>query len=366
MGKRLPAAVAGNTTDHPLGKSNNRFNVALIHAVIWIAYILYEASILLIIDDVHLNVWETGLNFVLYAGVFYLNSLVIFPRVVNRKKYVAVAGTLLVLAALVVLRYLLYRHVIPFLDDRMLHPFTTGRRFLAESVWRGVYYIMLSAGYFFALNSIRTEQERRRQAEQERRLREMEKTLLEAEILNLKSQINPHFLYNALNFFYARIYPYSEKTANGILLLSDMMRYALKEDGLNGKVMLADEVKHLENYIAMNQLRFDDQLQVRFELDGSLSYRMIMPLLLITFVENCFKHGELFDPAHPLVIRLGVSNDELFFYTHNKKATGTRPKSSGIGLVNIKRRLDLVYPSQYTLRLKDEPHSYTCILTLNL
>jgi LytS/YehU family sensor histidine kinase len=130
--------------------------------------------------------------------------------------------------------------------------------------------------------------------------------------------------------------------------------------------MLADEVKHLENYIAMNQLRFDDQLQVRFELDGSLSYRVIMPLLLITFVENCFKHGELFDPAHPLVIRLGVSNDELFFYTHNKKATGTRPKSSGIGLVNIKRRLDLVYPGQYTLRLKDEPHSYTCILTLNL
>lgn len=114
------------------------------------------------------------------------------------------------------LRYLLYRHVIPLLDDRMLHPFTTGRRFLAQSIWRGVYYTMLSAGYFFALNSIRTEQERRRQAEQERRLGEMEKTLLEAEILNLRSQINPHFLYNALNFFYARIYPYSEKTANGI------------------------------------------------------------------------------------------------------------------------------------------------------
>lgn len=344
---------------------NIRPRLVLIHAVIWIAYILYESSILLIIDDLHLNLWETGLNFVLYAGVFYLNSLVILPQVINRKQYLAAFVSLLVLAVLVPLRYLLYRHVIPYLDDNMLHPFTDDKVFLAQSVWRGGYYTLLSVGYFFALNSIRTERERRQQAEQEQRLREMEKSLLEAEILNLKSQINPHFLYNALNLFYSRIYPYSEKTANGILLLSEMMRYAFKDD-LNGKVMLEEEVKHLENYIGMNQLRFDDHLQIKFEVTGSMSYRMIMPLLLITFVENCFKHGELFDPAHPLVIRLEVSNDQLLFYTHNKKTTGTKSKSTGIGIGNIKRRLDLMYADRYVLELKDELYSYTCVLTLNL
>ena len=341
-----------------------------VHAIVWIAYVLYESSLLLVVDGVRMNVWETGLNFVLYANIFYLHSEIILPQVVIRKRYYMVLGVLPLIALAVLMRLLLYRHVIPVLDSDMLYPFTSYKLFLSQSVWRGGYFIMLSTGYFFALHAVRTERERRKQAEARRehlfRIQEMEKNLMEAEILNLRSQINPHFLYNALNFFYSQIYPYSEKTANGILLLSDMMRYALKEDGLNGKVMLEEEVKHLENYIEMNQLRFDHHLQVSFQVDGSTSFRMIMPLILITFVENCFKHGDLLDPANPLLIRLFITNDQLVFYTFNKKLSGNKPISTGIGIDNIRRRLELGYPKRHSLVLKNTDSFYTCTLTLNL
>jgi sensor histidine kinase YesM len=353
-------------------KQAKRIEKVLIHLSIWLAYILYESSILFIIDAIRPNFWEIAFNFTLYAGVFYLNSQVILPRIFNEKKYLAVFAALLVLAALVPLRYLLYQYVLPGLSTHVRYPYTNEKLFLAQSIWRGGYYTLLSVGYFFSINSLRIERERRKQAEarteQEQRLRQLEKMLMEAEITNLRNQISPHFLYNALNFFYSRIYPHSEETANGILLLSEMMRYAIKDESMNGKVMLAEEVKHLQNYIAMNQLRFDDRLQVRFELVGSLEFRMIMPLILITFVENCFKHGELLDPAHPLVIRIEVTDAQLFFHTHNKKAVTmlVRTKSTGIGISNIRRRLDLGYPGRYTLALKDETEFYTTDLTLTL
>jgi hypothetical protein len=355
----------------PVG--NNAFHGpkrVVLHVLVWVCYILYESSLLLIVDGVHLNVWEISLNFSLYAAVFYLHSEVILPGVFIKKRPLVGLGSVLVLGGCVALRYVLYRYVIPHLDPAMLHPFSGGKLFLAQSIWRSGYYTLLGVGYFFAVYSIRTEREKRKMAEarveQESQLREMEKTLLEAEILNLKSQINPHFLYNALNFFYSQVYPYSQKAANGILLLADMMRYALKEDDINGKVMLEEEVKHLQNYIGMNQLRFDDRLQVRFEIAGSVRFRLIMPLILITFVENCFKHGELFDPVCPVLIKLEVSNEQLIFLTRNKKISGTKPKSTGVGIKNIRRRLELGYASRYSLHMEDDIDFYSCTLTLNL
>lgn len=340
------------------------------HLAIWLFYLLYESSILLIIDNVHLNFWETGLSFAIYAAVFYANSLYIFPRVFNRRKY----GYLLLIPCLIgiviLLRYALHWYVLPHLDNQVLHPFTTHKRFLAQSIWRGGYYTLLSLGYFFAINSLYIEKQRRKlseaKAERQDKLREAEKALMQAEISNLKSQINPHFLYNALNFFYSQIYPLSERTANGILLLSDIMRYALKDDLVNGKVMLEDEVEHLQNYIRMNQLRFDNQLQVDFTVEGSLAYRMIIPLILITFVENCFKHGDLYDSGHPLTIRLRVSDDQLSFYTYNKKQRGIKPRSTGVGLTNTRRRLDLCYGDRYSLDLSDEGDFFACTLIINL
>ncbi|WP_345228255.1 sensor histidine kinase, partial [Hymenobacter koreensis] len=171
-------------------------------------------------------------------------------------------------------------------------------------------------------------------------------SLVEANLAFLKSQINPHFLFNALNFFYAQVYPHSEGAAKGILLLSDIMRYALHEDP-DGKVPLGQEVQHVRNYIALNQLRFNQQLQVDFRVSGQLEYRLILPLVLITFVENCFKHGELHEPDRPVQIRLSVEQNRLEFQTRNQLRHGPKEQSTGIGLANTRRRLALVYPGRH-------------------
>ncbi|WP_176132919.1 sensor histidine kinase [Hymenobacter sp. CRA2] len=201
---------------------------------------------------------------------------------------------------------------------------------------------------------------------QEQRLREQERGLLEADIAFLKSQINPHFLFNALNFLYAQVYPLSEPTAKSVLLLSDIMRYALNEGGEQGKVMLDKEIQHLRNYVALNQLRFGQQLQVRFEVQGSTQFLLILPLVLITFVENCFKHGELFDAAHPLLVQVRVEENQLWLYTSNRKRTGPVEHSTGIGLDNTRRRLAAIYPERHQLTVHDGPDSYTTHLHLVL
>lgn len=192
---------------------------------------------------------------------------------------------------------------------------------------------------------------------------EMEKTY--ANLNFLKAQINPHFLHNTLNFLYAKSLPYSTELSEGILTLSDIMRYALSETNLkDGKAALKDEVEHVRNVISIHQLRFSNNLQVNFEVTGVLNGTTIIPFVLITIVENAFKHGDLKDAAHPIDVKLAVEHNSIRFYCHNKKKAGPKELSTGIGLDNIKKRLDLAYQDRYTLIIKDEPDFYTTQLTI--
>ncbi len=341
-------------------------NIRLIitHLSIWLFYILYESSLLLFIDSARFNYAEVALNFLLYAMLFYSNGHVLLPRLYARRRYLAFGATMLALFAVyAALRGVVNMALLPALGQNMLRPVSSEKLFWAQTVSRGIYFLMLSFAYWFARNAIGLE---RRQRQQQVQLRLTEKSLLEAEVAFLKSQINPHFLFNALNFLYAQVYPLSEDAARSILLLSTIMRYALKETGENGKVMLEEEVHHLQNYITINQLRFSNRLQIQFEVDGCCEFLMILPLVLITFVENCFKHGELADPAAPLIIRLRLDNNRLFFYTHNKKRLGPKEKTTGIGLANTRKRLDVIYPNRYSLEVDNAPDSYTCTLHLEL
>jgi sensor histidine kinase YesM len=193
---------------------------------------------------------------------------------------------------------------------------------------------------------------------------EMEKTY--ANLNFLKAQINPHFLHNTLNFLYAKSLPYSTELSEGILTLSDIMRYALSEANLkDGKAALKDEVEHVRNVIKIHQLRFSNNLQVNFEVTGVLNGTTIIPFVLITIVENAFKHGDLKDTTHPIDVKLAVEHNSIRFYCHNKKKAGPKELSTGIGLDNIKKRLDLAYRDHYTLIIKDEPDFYTTQLTIN-
>jgi sensor histidine kinase YesM len=343
---------------------HKQLKIILIHFILWFLYILYESFLLLFANIVGFNYWETGLNFLLYAGLFYSNAHWLLPAVYKSRHYGWFAlGLLALFTSYGALRYLLNLHMLPALPQPMLRPVVNINMFWAQTVSRGFYFLMASFAYWFARNAILLEQQQRWQQEQ---MRLTEKSLFEAEVAFLKNQINPHFLFNALNFLYAQVYPLSENSAKGILLLSDIMRYALKETNDNGKVLLEEEVHHMHNFISLNQQRFNNRLQVRFEMEGSDQFLMILPLVLITFVENCFKHGELSDLTAPLLIRLRIEDNRLYFYTFNKKRTGPKEKTTGIGLANTRKRLEINYPNRHSLVVEDGPDSYTCTLLLEL
>lgn len=144
------------------------------------------------------------------------------------------------------------------------------------------------------------------------------------------------------------------------------MRYALSEgNAKDGKAPLKDEIEHVRNVIKINQLRFSNNLNVKFNVEGLVNGATIIPFVLITLVENAFKHGDLKSTEHPIDITLKVSDHQLYFYCRNKKKNGPKELSTGIGLDNIKKRLDLAYGWDYSLNVKDESDFYTTELTIS-
>lgn len=209
------------------------------------------------------------------------------------------------------------------------------------------------------------EKKQRKQLEAQTLQLEIEKA--HANLNFLKAQINPHFLHNTLNFLYAKSLPHSAELSEGILTLSDIMRYALSDPNLqDGKAALQDEIEHLRNVIRINQLRFNNNLQVQFEVNGTVNGIRIIPFVLITIVENAFKHGDLKTADYPIKVILSVTTNSLEFYCSNKKKLGPKEISTGIGLDNIRKRLDLAYGDKYVLAIKDEPGQYTTLLTIHV
>jgi hypothetical protein len=336
-----------------------------LHGLVWLSFFSYEQVIFFLTESTRQSFRLIVATYLLNAVLFYANSNGLLPLLYTQdRKWLWHYGFAILglLATYAFLRCELYLHLAPVLGIPTPGPAYSYRGFWVLAFYRGTFFQFASMGYWFARNALQVERQKRAQ---EHQLRVAERSLMEANLAFLKSQINPHFLFNSLNFLYAQVYPHSENAAKGILLLSETMRYALHEDQ-HGKVMLAQEVKHLHNYIAINQLRFNNQLQVDFKTSGHLHYLMIIPLVLITFVENCFKHGDLADQAHPLFIRLTVAHNILTFVARNKKRHGPKEKSTGIGLVNTRQRLEMLYQGRFTLTTLDEEDYYTCTLNIEL
>lgn len=214
------------------------------------------------------------------------------------------------------------------------------------------------------LTYLRDEKKQRKILEEQKMQLEIEKS--QANFNFLKAQINPHFLHNTLNFLYAKSLPFSPELSEGILTLSDIMRYALSEGNTkDGKAPLKDEIEHVRNVIKIQQLRFNNSLNVEFNVDGVVNGANIIPFVLITLVENAFKHGDLKDTEHPISIRLKASDNQLYFYCRNKKKSGAKEWSTGIGLDNIKKRLDLAYGKNYRFNVKEDADFYTTELFIS-
>lgn len=201
--------------------------------------------------------------------------------------------------------------------------------------------------------------------EKDRRQKEMEKQQLVSELSFLKSQVNPHFLFNSLNGIYALAIKKSDNTPNAILQLSDLLRHMLYDTD-QSLVPLDKEVEYLKNYISLQKLRLSDDAKIVFEVDGDLSAYQVEPLLFIPFVENAFKHGVGIEDVF-IKIKLNVKDGKLHFETLNRISEAkSKDKASGIGLSNVKKRLELHYGGNYMLDFGRDKGFFKVDLQLNL
>ncbi|HKP32918.1 MAG TPA: histidine kinase, partial [Chitinophagaceae bacterium] len=272
------------------------------------------------------HIISQGLN-VLFSAVFFFFTLNYYYRnFVERKKFfdfLKVSLAAMVFAAVF------------FWGKKELLPATEGQpeklaiwifAFMMFSISQICISLLLAY-----LTYLRDEKKRQKVLEEQKMQLEVEKS--SANLNFLKAQINPHFLHNTLNFLYAKSLPYSPELSEGILTLSDIMRYALSEgNARDGKAPLKDEIEHVWNVIKINQLRFSNKLNVEFTVNGSVETLHIIPFVLITIVENAFKHGDLKSQENPIVINLTVKGNSLKFSCRNKKKTGPKELSTGVGL----------------------------------
>ncbi len=189
-----------------------------------------------------------------------------------------------------------------------------------------------------------------------------------SELALLRSQVSPHFLFNTLNNIDSLIFLDKEKASASVIKLSEIMRYMIYETS-DEKVLLSKEIEYLESYISLQRLRLKNQDYIVFKVDGSTDKKMIAPMLFIPFVENAFKHGLKQLPSPGIIINLKIEENEISFVSTNyfeKNDTNKKDRTSGIGLVNVKRRLELIYPKKHDLEITKENGEYTINLKIQL
>jgi len=202
-------------------------------------------------------------------------------------------------------------------------------------------------------------------------LQEAQAKQYKAELDLLKFQVNPHFFFNTLNNLFAMARKHKDQsTAKGIAKLAHLMRYLIYDCNVD-KISLEKEIEQIGYFLALQKLRFseDDNIKIVFTKTGNYEDKLITPMLLIPFVENAFKHGISLSSKSEIIINLSTDNQHFFFEVTNQINKNKKDKElneSGIGLINVRRRLELLYPDSHELKIENSGDTFYVALKLDL
>lgn len=305
-------------------------------------------------NDVHERAFFY-LNFItniLWIGPFYLNAYLLTPRLFYRRRYPAYAAAL----------------VVTYVVMMMIHMFLGTYVFgLPHFSVKGTTGFLLPA-FILTIAISTTFRVVRDKVVADQRAQERQEENLKTELSFLRSQINPHFIFNILNNLVALEQMKSEELGPTILKLSSLLKYMLYETD-EEKVPFNNEVEYLQSYIDLQRQRFGAKVPVTASLDNSPCIYEIEPMLLIPFVENAFKHGVGMIERPAIDIELHIHEGVLHFSVRNRynpASAEVRDKGSGIGLGNVKRRLKLLYGNQHVLHISREESWFIVTLKINL
>jgi len=352
--------------------------VFLVHWMAWLA--LHFIAFLPTFVNITIIQWESfafahflipTLSFLL----FYIVAFFIIPKMATLEKrwFWIVAASMILAIILTYLKFRLQTYMNEYLLDKStmfnkfprriptdsLGPFSYRfRSYFQLNILTNVSVVVVAFAYRLLLLWF----------QQEKLRKELENQKLKAELSFLKMQVNPHFLFNALNNIYSlAVMEKSKKTGESIMKLSDLMRYVLyeKEDEEN-KVSLEKEIRHINSYIDLEKLRHLGDVNINFSIEGSINGKRVAPLLLFPLIENACKHGILNDTQKPVDIHLKTNDQHLDVTIENYINTYEKDKTGGIGIQNVQKRLELLYGKKYFLDVNQNGEKFIVHLHLPL
>lgn len=343
---------------------NNSKNQILLHSCIWFFFILaslmqfYESPMKL--NNDFFVQWATGIF------LFYLNYFYLVPNLLLQKKHLEFFGVLVPLIVLFVVFRTQY--LMPDIHD-MQRPKMfdalgkeikfPGKKPLIFKIMPAVFYLLI-----IAISTIIRILSEYFNNQQHKLFVESERTT--AELIYLRKQTNPHFLFNSLNSIYSLAHKKSDLVPEAIVTLSELMRYMLYETD-NKTVLLEKEINYIQNYIELQKLRLNNIENIFVNIHGDTRNKYIEPLLLISFIENAFKYGTDYKGNTRVKIKIQIEGNILDFWVENRiEKNVPDPENSGIGIKNIKNRLKLLYPDSHILTIVEKDQNYSVHLNLKL
>ena len=319
------------------------------HIIVWMIFVAYETVIVFFTFG---TVRQPTVYFAHYAVtifLFYALGDFLLPGLAEQKNKI-------LLSILLLLVYIISYILLHVFADMILTIFGVikskpnfglNKDFIFRNTYRGIYFMGFAVGYSF-IKTYLIEHEKAELLKREKLLdiikqQEIEQSLVLAQNAILKAQINPHFLFNTLDFVYHSVNEQSPSAGEAIVRLSQMMRHAINAEAMGDFVALADEIEHVENLIYLYQIRKDEGLNLLFHYDSHVLKLRLIPLILLTLVENIFKHGDLSNPNDKAIVNVGVSNDYFFIDTKNLISHDKSILSNSYGLQNIEKRLLHIY-----------------------
>ncbi len=315
----------------------------ILHVLFWVLSIFTKFFIFNTLYTFEVSLWRAFINDFLVIILFYVNFIFV-DRFLEKRQilwYILTTGSVFALVSYV--RFF-FNYGLPYVN---LTPelFKDTYRLLVAVFGSSFIYLMLSTFYQLIYNRFKNEQKALKIINEQN----------QAQLQFLKAQINPHFLFNTLNNIYALAVIRSEKTADMVLKLSDLLRYVIY-DGQQNKVLLRREVIFIKKYIELFQMRNETPRNITFEVKGNTDEFRMEPMIMIPLVENCLKHCDFETNEEAFVnINLEVKEGKLYFSTRNSKNDQDVQKDStgGVGLENIKKRLSLKYPQAHRLSIAE-------------
>lgn len=335
---------------------SGRVSVILYHFLFWVVLVCLPPLTLriteLITGDEDIISPLILIYLAFLIGIFYYNAYFLLPQYLLHKKFLSYA----LLAILPLLFVAAFTTWVEYIAGQLNGYFVAH---LVVYFFLGIIPLVLSTAFRIIEMNIKAQ----------RRQREMEHENIRSELSLLRSQVSPHFMFNVLNTLVALIRQRSEQLEPIVVELSSLMRYMLYESD-EEKVSLETEIEYLKSYIDIQKLRFGNKVAIHVECPQELPALMLEPMLLIPLVENAFKHGVnvIRDPALHINLQLNGGELELVVANRYKEPaySDQEKRNSGIGLANLKRRLNILYPKAHELQLTKEEDWFRAHLRINL